>query len=201
MGGKRRIPAQRGSFFVAVLQNPVANRPTTCATLCIWLEYGEVNVSNFPKGFPNAIISQEGIGWRHYFFAGKISQEWLQLQEDSTNKTIGLKRDCYVWGSNEEVHGKSVEQQKRIRKTIKLSTDVRKLNGLKDKARPVDMGLFHNNIEEFIDKSTAQTIATFIRSHRRAIAKTVKKYEAASQAGESSVVQRIQGWSNNNLMQ
>ena len=60
------------------------------------------------------------------------------------------------------------------------------------------MGLFHNDIEEFIDKSTAQTIATFIRSHRRAIAKTVKKYEAASQAGESSVVQRIQGWSNNN---
>ena len=60
------------------------------------------------------------------------------------------------------------------------------------------MGLFHNDIEEFIDKSTAQTIATFIRSHRKAIAKTVKKYEAASQAGESSVVQRIQGWSNNN---
>jgi hypothetical protein len=69
------------------------------STIAVWLEYGEVNVSNFPKGFLNAIISQEGIGWRH-FFAGKISQEWLQLQEDSTNKTIGLKRDCYVWGSS-----------------------------------------------------------------------------------------------------
>ena len=43
---------------------------------------------------------------------------------------------------NEEVHGKTVEQQESTRKT-KLSIDARKLNDLKDKARPVDMGLFH----------------------------------------------------------
>ena len=98
---------------------------------------------------------------------------------------------------NEEVHGKSVEQQERIRKT-KLSADVRTLNALKDKARPADMGLFHNDIEEFIDQSTAQTIATFISSHKRAIANSVKKYKAASQAGAASVVQWIRGWSNNN---
>jgi hypothetical protein len=98
-------------------------------------------------------FSQERIGWRH-FFAGKITQEWLTLQADTTNKTVGKKRDCYVWGAsiakitlryfiklweqrNEEVHGKTTEQQVTTRKT-KLSIDARKLNSLKDKARPVD---------------------------------------------------------------
>jgi hypothetical protein len=60
------------------------------------------------------------------------------------------------------------------------------------------MGLFHADTEEFLDKSTAQTIATFISSHRKAITNSVKKYTAASQAGVTSVVQRIRGWSNNN---
>jgi hypothetical protein len=108
------------------------------------------------------ILSQEQIGWRH-FFEGKISQEWLKLQAGSTNKTVGKKWDCYVWGAsiveitlkyfiklweqrNEEVHGKTKEQQEITRKT-KLSIDARKLNTLKDKARLVDMGLFHADIE------------------------------------------------------
>ena len=102
--------------------------------------------------------------------------------------------------NDEEVHGKSVEQQERTRK-IKLSADARKLNALKgDKARPVDMGLFHNDIKEFIDKSTAQTIATFISSYKRAIANSVKKYKEASQAGATSLVQWSRGWSNNNIV-
>jgi hypothetical protein len=59
------------------------------------------------------------------------------------------------------------------------------------------MGLFHADIEEFLDNSTAQTIATFISSHRYAIANSVKKYTAVSQAGVTLVVQWIRGWSNN----
>jgi hypothetical protein len=51
--------------------------------------------------------------------------------------------------------------------------------------------------EEFLDNSTAQTIATYISSHRKAIANSVKNYTAASQAGVTSVVQWIRGWSNN----
>jgi len=183
------------------------------SSIAEWLEKGEVDVSNYPIKYANAILSQERIGWRH-FFAGKITQEWLQLQKDSTNTTVGKKRECYVWGAsivettltyfiklwelrNEEVHGKTVDQQERTRKS-KLSIDARKLNALKDKARPVDMGLFHANIDEFLDNSTAQTIATFISSHRKAIANSVKKYTAASQAGATSVVQWIRGWGNNN---
>jgi hypothetical protein len=56
-----------------------------------WLKTGEVNVSNYPIKYANAILSQERIGWQH-FLAGKISQEWLKLQADSTNKTVGKKR-------------------------------------------------------------------------------------------------------------
>jgi ABC-type phosphate transport system permease subunit len=59
------------------------------------------------------------------------------------------------------------------------------------------MGLFHADIVELFDNSTAQTIATFISSHRKAIANSVKKYMVASQAGVPSVVQGIRGWSNN----
>jgi hypothetical protein len=46
-------------------------------------------------------------------------------------------------------------------------------------------------------KSTAQTIATFIGSHRKAIAKTVKKHTSASRVGATSVVQWIRSWSRN----
>jgi hypothetical protein len=176
------------------------------------LETGDVSVSNYPLKYANAILSQERIGWRH-FFAGKFSQEWLKLQAGSANKTVGKKRDCYVWGAsiveitlkyfiklweqrNEEVHGKTTEKQETTRKS-KFSIDVRKLNKMKDKARPVDMGLLHADIEEFLDNSTAQTIATYISSHRKAIANSVKKYTAASHALVSSVVQWIRGWSNN----
>jgi hypothetical protein len=59
------------------------------------------------------------------------------------------------------------------------------------------MGLFHSDIDNFLDNSTTQTIATFISSNRNAIANSVKKYTAASQAGVTSVVQWIRGWSNN----
>jgi DNA-binding PadR family transcriptional regulator len=59
------------------------------------------------------------------------------------------------------------------------------------------MGLFHADIEEFLDNSTAQTIASYISSHRKTISNSVKKYTAASQAGVTSVVQWIRGWSNN----
>lgn len=60
------------------------------------------------------------------------------------------------------------------------------------------MGPFHHDIEEFIDQSTAQTIATFISSHRKEITNSVNKYKEASQAGVTSVVQWIRGWSDNN---
>jgi hypothetical protein len=90
-----------------------------------------------------------------------------------------------------------LQNNKRPQEKTRLSIDARKLNNLKDKTRPIDMGLFHVDIEEVLDNSTAQTIATFISSHRNAIANSVKKYTASSQAGVTSVVQWIRRWSNN----
>jgi hypothetical protein len=105
------------------IETEFAIEETLSTAIAEWLETGEVNnVSNYPIKYANAILSQEQIGWRH-FFSGKISQEWLS--------------------------------------------------------------------------STAQTIATYIISHRKAIANSVKKYMAALQAGVTSVVQWIRGWSNN----
>ena len=51
-----------------------------------------------------------------------------------------------------------------MRKT-KLSESVRTLNNQKDQARPGDMCLFHEDIDEHIENSTAQTIASYISSH------------------------------------
>jgi hypothetical protein len=194
------------------METEFALKETLSTAIAEWLESGEVDVSKYPIKYANAILSQERIGWRH-FFSGKVTQEWMKLQNESTNKTAGKKREGYVWGAsiveitlthfiqlwelrNEEVHGKTAEQQDRTRKT-KLSIDARKLNELKDKARPVDMGLFHADIEEYLERSTAQTIGTYISSHRKAIANSVKKFADASKAGATSIVQWIRLWSNN----
>jgi hypothetical protein len=66
------------------------------------------------------------------------------------------------------------------------------------KDRPVDLGLFHADIEECLDNLTIQTIATYISCHKKSITNSVKKSMAVSQAGVTAVVQGIRGWSNNN---
>ncbi|OEU15138.1 hypothetical protein FRACYDRAFT_239817 [Fragilariopsis cylindrus CCMP1102] len=176
-----------------------------------WLETGQVDISKHPIKYATAILAQERIGWRH-MFAGKLAQEWLQLQEQSTNTTSGKKRDSYIWGAsivqilllqhinlwelrNEEVHGKTKEHQERTRKE-RLTIEVSRLNSLKDSARPSDMFLFHTNEEEYIEESTSQTIATWISSHRKAIANSVKKWAATSQTGITSIVGWMRGEDN-----
>jgi hypothetical protein len=70
--------------YICALRKRLETKETEFAE---WLETGEVNVSNYPIKYANAILSQERIGWRH-FFAGKISKEWLKLQADSTNTVM-----------------------------------------------------------------------------------------------------------------
>ena len=120
---------------------------TLCTTVAELIETEKVMISKYPTQFHKAIKSQSHIGWQH-IFSGKISQEWLKLQEQSTNATVGQKRLSYVWGAsivelllnqyislwelrNEEVHRKTAEKQEHIRKT-KLSETVCKLNNQKD---------------------------------------------------------------------
>jgi len=97
-----------------------------------WLETEHVDIEEYPVRFHPAIKSQSIIGWRH-LFAGRLSQEWLLLQEESTTVTTVRKRHSSVWGAsiievlvvqfiklwelrNEEVHGKTEEQQEQTRK-------------------------------------------------------------------------------------
>jgi hypothetical protein len=81
------------------IETELALKETLSTAIAEWLETGEVNVSNYPIKYADAILSQEQIGWRN-FFAGKITQEWLKLHADSTNKTVREKWDCYVWGAS-----------------------------------------------------------------------------------------------------
>jgi hypothetical protein len=90
--------------------------------------------------YHSAIRSQETIGWRH-LFAGWISQEWLQLQTESTTITNVRKCHSSVWGAsivevllsqfiklwelrNDKVHGKTEAQQEHTRK-MKLCIELR----------------------------------------------------------------------------
>jgi hypothetical protein len=108
-----------------------------------WLETATVDRANYPVKCHKAIQSQRRIGWRH-IFAGKLAQEWLYLQEESTNTTTGRKRDSYIRGAsivqillsqyialwelrNEEVHGKTKEHQYRTRKE-RLKIEASRLN-------------------------------------------------------------------------
>jgi hypothetical protein len=188
------------------LETDFALGETICTAIAEWLETGKVDVCKYPIKYANAIISQESIGWRH-LFGGKLSQEWLTLQSESTNRTTNKKPESYLWGAsivettlkkfidlwetrNEEVHGKTIEQQESTRKA-KLRIEVSKLNSMKDAARPSDMFLFHENEEEYIDNSTATMIATWVSSHRRAIMNSVKKWALTAAKGSTSILQWV----------
>jgi hypothetical protein len=91
---------------------------------------------------------------------------------------------------NEEVHGKTAEQQERTRKS-KLAVEVQKLDTWKNDSRPDDMCLFHTNIEDFIDTSTATTLATYISSHWKAILHSVTKWAKSSYSRVPSILKWI----------
>jgi hypothetical protein len=177
-----------------------------------WLETEHVDIEEYPVRFHPAIKSQSIIGWRH-LFAGRLSQEWLLLQEASTTVTTVRKRHSSVWGAsiievlvvqfiklwelrNEEVHGKTEEQQEQTRK-LKLSSELKRLNNMRDIARPSDVCLFHQDIDKYTKESTAQSIAVFISSHRRAILNSVKKYADTAITGTPTIIQWVRGTNNN----
>ena len=63
---------------------------------------------------------------------------------------------------------------------------------MKEIARPSDTCLFITNESEYIDRSTARTIATFVSSHRRAILDSVKKWAKTSQTGVTLILNWLQ---------
>jgi hypothetical protein len=103
----------------------------------------------------------------------------------------GKVRNDYIWGAliveilpgkiidlwkirNDEVHGITEEIQEKQRKHS-LVDKVKHLNEQKNIARPADMGLFHENIDQYIEDSTARTLAV-----------TPKQSRTASQNGQNN---------------
>ena len=71
------------------------------------------------------------------------------------------------------VHSKIADQQKSTREKITKYRGKETKCTTKRYTRLIDMGLFHAAIEDVLDKSKAKTVATFISSHRKAIANSV----------------------------
>ena len=134
-------------------------------------------------------------------FAGHISQEWIKLFEESGRENTNKKQhdQSYLWGAsvvkvmlsefvclwemrNEEVHRKTKERNETLQKK-KLTVETKRLNSMKDETRPGDQFLFHNNVNEFIEKSSAKRIASWVCSHRNTIKKSVKKWKESSISG------------------
>jgi hypothetical protein len=65
---------------------------------------------------------------------------------------------------------------------------------MRSQARPSDKCLFINNENKCIEKLSAQTIATFISSHRKAIINSLKKWAKTSQTGIATITQ----WASSN---
>ena len=54
---------------------------------------------------------------------------------------------------------------------------------LRDEARPVDSFLFLNDVEAYIEKSTAATLASYVSTTKRAILKSVKRWARQKKMG------------------
>ena len=74
---------------------------------------------------------------------------------------------------NEEVHGKTKERNETLQKK-KLTIETKRLNSMKDEARPGNQFLFHDNVNKFIKKSSAKRIGSWVCSHCNAIKNSVK---------------------------
>ena len=72
----------------------------------------------------------------------------------------------------------------------KLTEKATELHSLRDSVRPSDDFLFSGNFNRFIKNSTAQQIATWITTSRRAILNSVTKWAEHKKAG----IQTVVGW-------
>ena len=115
---------------------------------------------------------------------GRLSQEWLTLQGSYTT-TNNIYRESYVWASsiveisltkfmelweqrNQDVHGKT-EVQQQSRQLQKLRIEIRKLHNLRDQTRPSDDFIFHDDLDGFLENTTATKAANYISSTKRII--------------------------------
>ena len=182
---------------------------TFVSAISDWMENGFIDLRKYPERFREAIHQQDRIGWNH-LFAGKISQAWLQMYEDTYVKprSSGTHHhpEGFVWGAhlvkiilqnmiilweqqNKDIHGDTDENKDRILKE-KLKSEFLSLNSLQDQCRPRDQFLFQDDPEEFLKRSTAKQVATYITTSKRAIINSYNKWKQHTAAGVRSVI----GW-------
>ena len=70
----------------------------------------------------------------------------------------------------------------------RLTIKTKRLNSFRDDARPGDRFLFHEDVDEFIEKSSAKRIGSWVRSHRIAIKNSVLKWKQSSINGTKNIL-------------
>ena len=135
---------------------------------------------------------------------GRISQDWLTLQGSYTT-TDDIYREPYVWASsiveislqkfmelweqrNQDVHGKT-EAQQQSRRLEKLRIEIRKLHSLRNQTRPSDDFIFHDDLEGFLEKTTATKAANYISSTKRIILHSITAAKKAAAARTQNILE------------
>ena len=172
-----------------------------CTALTEWMDKGYVDIRNYHEDFHLAITAQNKIGWRN-FFAGKISQHWLNLH-DSFSNNKSKHSQSYVWGAsivettlrlmidlwnlrNEEVHGKTVnerEQKRKHRLLKKIDECFAKITEM----RPSDRCLMPENRDDFVESSTSNDLAEWLASHQKMINNSIEKWKKRSEKGTRNI--------------
>lgn len=172
-----------------------------------WFLHGSaVDPAKHPETFRTAIIRQNKIGWQHLFM-GKLSCEWLRIHSELIKRERNEDSDTIemCWGRaviehilrsvldlwekrNKELHGEGITSP--IRK-LQLAEEVRRLQMLREQARPKDAFLFIDDVEEYLKKATIYTMTTYIAMTRKAILKSVKQWKEPHDEGVVSVVEWI----------
>ena len=154
-----------------------------------WMDTGTVNHTKYNNKYNTAITAQQQIGWRQLFM-GKISKEWLTLQQ-SYKDSQGNTRDATMWSAtlieiclrqyielweqrNRDVHGHNEREQAKHART-RYKEDIRTLYTLRHHVRSNDDHLFPANIDTYLEKSSTNTLAQYISTNREAILHSVKQ--------------------------
>uniref|UniRef100_A0A7S4ADE6 Uncharacterized protein n=1 Tax=Pseudo-nitzschia australis TaxID=44445 RepID=A0A7S4ADE6_9STRA len=132
---------------------------------------------------------------------GKLSQEWLILQPHYTDNQ-GNSRPAHIWGASlveaclqsyiilREQRNKDARSPKaRIHLAKERAAKAtRKLYKLQHHSRFHDSKLFADNVETFIETSTAQKLQRYVTMNSKAICKSVARAQAAATQHTRSIV-------------
>ena len=183
-----------------------------CSVATEWLDTGGVIVDNYPPPIRPTLKSQAKIGW-YNMFRGRLSDLWLQRYESTKllTSTEGTRPcESFVWGAkvtelllrfhikvweqrNKDVHGDDSNKVKDTFKRRQLQSEIRKLQRFKRKARPEDEFLFVH-LKTFL-KSDTDTLLTYFKSHKKAIANSVEQQQKIRKITTRTI--SIAGWLRN----